>query len=267
MARTGPARWAAVAAVVGVTWAPPAAAEVPANLSYQGILTVEGVVVADGQYNLRFQVYDDPDPGEGSLRFEQLKAAVEIQDGLYNVILSTTTPGAMPGDLKLAFQGSTGLLYMQVTVESDSNTVLSVPVALPRQEIASVPFALFAGHAERATSVVGTPPDPIPSGAILLFDGATTCPPGFSEVQALRRRFPIGADLDGTDSFVPNSPGQIGGADGPNWTAGGDLWTTGFSSTDGENTTDTTEADNVSSRRHTHTFVPPFYTVLFCRKS
>jgi hypothetical protein len=45
----------------------------------------------------------------------------------------------------------------------------------------------------------------VPSGAVLIFLDRTACPPGFTEVTALRNRFLIGADLAAADADVPDT--------------------------------------------------------------
>jgi hypothetical protein len=134
--------------------APAAAAGPPGALSYQGVLTDgAGVVVRDGTYGLEFQVLDQP--MGGTLLFEQTLSA-QVVDGLYNVIL-TSAPGMPYRDLAAAFEEGGFDRYMQVTITSDGNGVLPVPLVLaPRQQIASVPYALVAGRADRAGAFSGT---------------------------------------------------------------------------------------------------------------
>jgi hypothetical protein len=117
----------------------PAAAGAPSTLSYQGVLTDEnGVVVPDGPYTLRFEVFtavDDLTPV-----FSQ-DLGVEVTHGLYNVILSGSS-GSIPTDLAIAFDDANQGRYMQVTILSGGG--LDGTVLSPRQEIASVPYALTA---------------------------------------------------------------------------------------------------------------------------
>lgn len=126
----------------------------PGALSYQGVLTDgAGVVVRDGTHGLAFQVLDQPTGG--MLLFEQT-LSVQVVDGLYNVIL-TSAPGMPQRDLAAAFEEGGFDRYMQVTITSDGNGLLPVPLVLsPRQQIASVPYALVAGRADRAGAFSGT---------------------------------------------------------------------------------------------------------------
>lgn len=139
--------FAVIAALVIGVAAPPAVAAVPANLSYQGVLTDgNGVVVQDGSYSLLFQIFDTPTAGAGTPVFGQ-ELAVEVTDGLYNVILSTWEQGTLGRDLELAFQDAAPGRYMQVTIVDGPGATLDGAVLLPRQQIASVPFALVAARA------------------------------------------------------------------------------------------------------------------------
>lgn len=110
-------------------------AEPPPLVSYQGVLTVDsGVAVPDDQYELRFQIFDAETAGTSL--FDQT-LFVSTQGGLYNVILSGT-------GLREAFYGIPR--FMQVTIVSDGGGTITSPVTLaPRQQIASVPYALQAG--------------------------------------------------------------------------------------------------------------------------
>jgi hypothetical protein len=73
---------------------------------------------------------------------------VVVADGLYNVILSTWEQGTLGRDLELAFDDTGSGRYMQVTIVDGPGTALDGVVLLPRQQIASVPYALVAGRAD-----------------------------------------------------------------------------------------------------------------------
>jgi len=128
----------------------PAAAGPPPTLSYQGVLTdANGVVVPNGTYGLLFEVFQGS--SGGTAVFSQALSVV-VTDGLYNVLLSTH--GVMPYDLEAAFDDANEGRYMQVTIQSSPDPGMPVPLELsPRQEIASVPYALHA-------STLSLPPIP-----------------------------------------------------------------------------------------------------------
>jgi len=127
-----------------------ARAQAPELLSYQGVLTLSnGTVVVDGLYGIRFSVYDAP--SSGTLRFEQT-LQVMVKDGLYNVMLSSQAGWS----LKDAFAGAPR--YMETAITSaPGGSGISPPLILaPRQEVASVPYAITAMSAP-------APPAALPS--------------------------------------------------------------------------------------------------------
>jgi len=153
MARTTIAALA-LGALLATVGGAPAVAAPPPTLSYQGVLTNgSGVVVPNGTYGLLFEIFSGP--SGGTAVFSQA-LSVDVIDGLYNVLLSTQTPDQMPGDLELAFDDANQGRYMQVTIQSSTDPGIQqlVPIPLnPRQEIASVPYALNA-------AVLSLPPIP-----------------------------------------------------------------------------------------------------------
>lgn len=106
------------------------AALVPAEIGYQGVLTLaDGSVVENGSYELRFRIRDEANV----LVFEQTQT-VPVEDGVYNVVLS----GA---GLSAAFSGPTR--FIEVEILSGPGIVDPVPAG--RQQIGSTPRALVAG--------------------------------------------------------------------------------------------------------------------------
>lgn len=115
-----------------------AVAQAPELLSYQGVLTLaNGTVVVDGLYGIRFSVYDAP--SSGTLRFEQT-LQVMVKDGLYNVMLSNQGGWS----LKDAFAGAPRYMETAITAAPGGSGISPTLVLTPRQEIASVPYALIA---------------------------------------------------------------------------------------------------------------------------
>jgi len=160
-----------------------ARAAAPEVISYQGLLTDDqGVVAEDGQYGLRFEVYDAP--AGGTLLFRQ-SLQVTVVDGLYNVLLSTNQH---PSGATLAEVFANDITYMAVVIESGPGIGSEVELS-PRQQIASVPYALTAG----ATS--------IPAGVIAMWSGSIGEIPegwalcdGQNQTPDLRGRFIVGHD-------------------------------------------------------------------------
>jgi hypothetical protein len=104
---------------------------------------------------------------------------------------------------------------MEVAIVSGP-TGVQPAVLTPRQQIASVPYALVARSADAVASPAGEPP--IPIGAIILWDQAAgcdnvmgKCPCGFEEETAFRGMTIRGAD---TGNFFPGIPNEPGGFQG-----------------------------------------------------
>jgi hypothetical protein len=137
-----------ILAVLALAMGPrPAGALAPELLSYQGVLVRDnGVAVPNGVYNLRFRLFDHPTTG--SQVFEQT-LSTQVTNGLYNVILSNNG-GYDLGDVML--QNSE--LFMEVTVLATPPAVPADITLLPRQQIASVPYAM-------AADVLLTPSPPV----------------------------------------------------------------------------------------------------------
>lgn len=120
-----------------------AGADAPELISYQGVLLQDdGVVVPDGLWDLRFRLY--PQEAAGTAVFEQT-LTVDVRDGLYNVILSTQNGY----DLSDVIEQNANL-FMEVTVlnvpDPQNGGQLTDVVLTPRQQLASVPYALNAGQ-------------------------------------------------------------------------------------------------------------------------
>lgn len=126
MKRFGAASVATLAVLFAVL---PAGADVPALVSYQGVLTDSLGVELDGYFDLTFRLYDVPAGGAAALWTET--QSVDISDGLFNVYL---------GEL-IALDPSvftSASLYLGITVEPDQEMT-------PRLRMASVPYAILAG--------------------------------------------------------------------------------------------------------------------------
>jgi hypothetical protein len=106
------------------------AAAVPQTMSYQGVLQDgSGNNVPDGSYSLNFRIYNVA-VGGSSLWFEA--QTVSVVDGIFDVILGSTTP------LTLAFDAP---YWLGIQVGAD-------PELTPRMEMTSAAYSLNAQHAE-----------------------------------------------------------------------------------------------------------------------
>jgi hypothetical protein len=115
--------------------------EVPSRLHYQGHLTnaageavdCPDTIQCDTSYNLTFRLYDDPS-AEVSL-WEETHVAVPIYQGLFQVLVGSKT--------LLNSDDVAGARYIGIAINAGSEMI-------PRQEIASAPFAFHASVAEAA---------------------------------------------------------------------------------------------------------------------
>ncbi|OLD81270.1 MAG: hypothetical protein AUI33_01155 [Ignavibacteria bacterium 13_1_40CM_2_61_4] len=104
----------------------------PLTMSYQGLLTTGlGAPVADGLYDLQFDLYDSLTGGTS--QWTETQAGVPAQRGTFNVILGSINP------LNLQF---TQKLFVNV-ITTNGPAGPSYPLAFsPRSELTSVPYAL-----------------------------------------------------------------------------------------------------------------------------
>lgn len=122
---------------------------IPQKINYSGSLTdTGGSPVADGQYDVEFNIYTVPTGGT-ALWTETWNAAttkVVVSHGNFNAILGAHIP------LPASFFADNPVTYLGVKVGTDSEM-------LPRQRITSVGYAFTAG-------------DGVPKGGIIMWSGA-----------------------------------------------------------------------------------------------
>lgn len=111
--------------------------EMPRTMSYQGVLKDEnGNLVADGDYDITFRIYDSPtEPGE---LWEETQT-LAVADGIFNAILGGQT------DLDLDFDVP---YWLGIAIGED-------PELTPRIELAASPYAYRAAVADSALSSTG----------------------------------------------------------------------------------------------------------------
>jgi hypothetical protein len=115
------------------------------QINYQGRLTdANGNAVPDGQYTLRFDIYD---AATGGTRLWGTQTNVaDLVQGRFNVVLGPTAPTG--GSLVNVFPG--GLRYLQITVGPNA------PIT-PRQQMLAAPVALHALVSDTVTNgAIGT---------------------------------------------------------------------------------------------------------------
>jgi hypothetical protein len=106
-------------------------AGVPKLINYQGMLTdAEGNPI-DGARNLTFRIYDDT-TGSGALQWSETQSGVQVNQGLFNVVLGKSTA------LNLAFDKS---YWLEVEVGGE---------VMPRIRFTSVGYAYRAARSDTA---------------------------------------------------------------------------------------------------------------------
>jgi hypothetical protein len=114
--------------------------DVPELINYQGVLTDAAGVPLDGPYALRFAVYQDS--SVATMLWSELHPVVDVDEGIFNVILGSLTP--IPAPL---FSESERWLGVRVGV--------SGPEIQPRSRLTSSPYAHRAAFADSAAVAVG----------------------------------------------------------------------------------------------------------------
>jgi hypothetical protein len=230
----------AVAALLVALRPSPAAAAPPESLRFHGtILQLAGFSPLDGDYLFHVRIYDAAVGGQ--LQFEKQVTAA-VAGGAYALTLEPDTPG------ELAEVFADRPRFLEIEVLSGPEGAIG-EVLQPRQEITAVPYALSAGGG-------------VPEGAIILWDQTGECPNGYEEAAEFRARYPVGADVAGTTSLIDDAPGVSGGDEDFRTDNAGTSSISLQANTICSNTTSCA----LARRGHRHTFVPPYRTVLFCRR-
>jgi len=119
---------------------PLALADAPRLINYQGVLKDDTGEYLQGQYDLTFQIYPDS-VGGGVFPWLEVHPEVEVNTGLFNVILGRYTP---LNDVLFA----TDERWLGVTVDTDDEIA-------PRMRLTAVPWAFRALVADSALTVAG----------------------------------------------------------------------------------------------------------------
>lgn len=105
-------------------------AAIPHLINYQGMLTDNSGTPLTGSYNLTFEIYDDTTAG--NLEWSEPQTGVQVQNGLFNVVLGQVNA------LDLAFDEQ---YWLEVQVDNDT---------MPRIRFTSVGYAYRALVADSA---------------------------------------------------------------------------------------------------------------------
>jgi hypothetical protein len=110
-------------------------AEIPKLINYQGMLTDDVGNPLTGSYDLTFEIYDDTTGG--NLEWSETQSGIQVQNGLFNVVLGQVTA------LDLAFDES---YWLEVQVGTSDT--------MPRLRLTSVGYAYRAKLSDSATVAV-----------------------------------------------------------------------------------------------------------------
>jgi hypothetical protein len=169
----------------------------PSTISYQGSLTDSGgAAVADGTYDMRFTIFDDP--SAGSQLWQETQNSVPVAGGLFSVELGSAT--ALPASIF-----DTANLYLEIEVDLSGNSTFETNEKYTaRQHITAVAFAKMANRAETAENADDTNLlDGLDSASFLRSDADDVCtgviaftgePTGMSPNQAAVHVNPVGVD-------------------------------------------------------------------------
>lgn len=203
-----------VTGLLAAATAPVSLAAVPHTINYQGRLSNNAMppTPVTATLPMTFSLWDTATGG--SQLWSESWGAVSVIDGIFNVSLGSQTP--IPSSV---FNGQSR--WLELTVDGE--------ILLPRQPLASVSYSYLAEGSDALGGVAaagwqrrieGTCPanssirvvdvngnvtcetddtgaGGLPAGAVVFFNTAV-CPTGWTELVALRGRYPVGLPAGGT---------------------------------------------------------------------
>ena len=153
-------------------------ADVPELVHYEGFLSdTNGYAVSDGSYNVTFRLYSTFAGGTAlwTENWNDSTSRVPVMNGRFRILLGSHVP------LTSTFFQQHPATFLGITVGNDSEMI-------PRQRIASVPYALSSAGSS------------LPAGGIIMWSGAISDIPsgwaicdGTNGTPDLRNRFVVGA--------------------------------------------------------------------------
>lgn len=113
------------------------AGAVPHEMNYQGKVTGAGGIPLDGNYDMKFSLYNDPD--DGSRLWNEEQSGVPITDGVFNVSLGAVLP------LSEAIFAA-GFLGLEVEIYNPDSAAWEI--LSPRQRLTSTAYSFQAENAQ-----------------------------------------------------------------------------------------------------------------------
>ncbi len=130
--------------LMGTLLASTALAQVPREISYQGVLATSGGTAVTGTHTLTIKIYTQ-ETGGAALFTEthtvNFDAAPANKQGLFNIIIGSQTTGGVPAIVRFDQP-----FYLGITVDSD-------PEMSTRTKLTASPYAFTALHADSAMRV------------------------------------------------------------------------------------------------------------------
>lgn len=142
-------RAGALAALLWAMALAPAGA-VPPGFNIQGRLTDASGVNREGNYSIKFTLYDAP-TGGGAL-WTRTYTALTVRNGNFQTVIGDTAGQPMLSDVFAT--GDTR--YLEIQVLSGPGVSSPEQPLVPRQQLVSVPYALRAGSVDKADVVSST---------------------------------------------------------------------------------------------------------------
>jgi len=272
-----------LAALVAV--ASGAHADPPEKIRLQGTISqLGGLAVIDDVYAFEISLYEQATGGSPLIT---MPASGNVAGGAYSLLVGPQNPGDL-----FAVIDQAG--YVEIEVVSNTGGSINETL-LPRQQLASVPFALNASGGSLPMGVIVLWTDPQGDEDCDGNGAAGECPCGFTRDSAFDSLTIRGADAVGSSTDVPEEVGvvsddQWGGGASPECSGPADTYddvisvgelaphSHGLTDVSGTNTNGTGRLRSATNDQP-HVPVPtdvtgsgephyhPFRTVLFCRKS
>jgi len=176
--------------------APTLAGDSTTTISYQGRLAdSSGNPVTTSGVGMQFRLYNT-DTG-GSPLWEESHTAVPVEDGLFHVLLGSTNP------IPVSLLANNSTLWLGIKVGSDSEMS-------PREQIASVPYAMIASTVPDGAITTGKIADEAVTQAKLGADVSLEPPDGSITTAKIADGAVTSAKLEHSGPHIPITPDENG---------------------------------------------------------